>query len=112
MTIGVASHEQSHVTSHVYHLPFSENAEYFQGIDLYQFSVTDFGHRASFLFGESGSYTVDHLAFSLFASGRAMNSKDLPYRDTAAIAALTIGHKAQQSSKHDSQKRYAPLLVQ
>lgn len=41
MTIGVASNEQSHVTSHVYNLPLSEDAEHLQGIDLYQFSVTD-----------------------------------------------------------------------
>ena len=35
-----------------------------------------------------------------------------PYRDTAAIASLTIGHKAQQPSKDDHQGRYIPLLVQ
>ncbi len=41
ITISVAPNEQSHVTSHAYDLPVSEEAEYLPGVDLYHFAVTD-----------------------------------------------------------------------
>jgi hypothetical protein len=41
MTISVATDEQSHVTSHAYNLPVSEEAEHLSGVDCYHFAVTD-----------------------------------------------------------------------
>src|SRR5579884_4506872 len=41
MTISVAPNEQSHVTSHAYDLPVTEDAEHFLGVDCYHFAVTD-----------------------------------------------------------------------
>ena len=41
ITVSVAPDEQSHITSHAYNVPLTEEAEHLQGIDLYHFSVTD-----------------------------------------------------------------------
>jgi hypothetical protein len=41
MTISVAPDERSHVISHAYHLPVTEEAEHVQAVDLYHFAVTD-----------------------------------------------------------------------
>jgi hypothetical protein len=41
MTVSIAPDEQSHVISHAYNLPVTEEAEHLQGVDLYHFAVTD-----------------------------------------------------------------------
>ncbi len=41
MTVSVAPDEQSHVTSHTYNIPISEEAEHVQEVDIYYFAVTD-----------------------------------------------------------------------
>jgi hypothetical protein len=41
MMIRIAPNERSHITSHAYNLPLTEEAEHLQGIDLYHFTVTD-----------------------------------------------------------------------
>ena len=41
MTVSVRPDERSHVTSHAYNLPVSEDVEHLQGVDVYYFAVTD-----------------------------------------------------------------------
>ncbi|MBA2395797.1 MAG: hypothetical protein H0V70_23975 [Ktedonobacteraceae bacterium] len=41
MIVNIAPDEQSTVTSHAYNLPFKEEVEHLQGVDLYHFAVTD-----------------------------------------------------------------------
>src|SRR5215467_2327832 len=41
MTVSVGPNEQSHVTSHAYNLPVSEEVEHLQKTDVYSFPATD-----------------------------------------------------------------------